>query len=193
MRGCSVPTDQRGRRTFGPVVLLGLASAGLTAFASNQTWAAPDASTLGVALPPITPGAQLPLALSLALVLLATWAVLLVLRGRTRRVLAWFGLVTAIAITVTVIIGHSTVPDDVRADYADWAHNIQVHVYGWYWLALAASLTAVVAAVFAVRFVRSWPEMGSKYDAPGTAARPTEPETPLEIWKAIDEGRDPTA
>jgi hypothetical protein len=35
--------------------------------------------------------------------------------------------------------------------------------------------------------------MGSKYDAPGAAGVSPEPETPLELWKAIDEGRDPTA
>jgi len=37
--------------------------------------------------------------------------------------------------------------------------------------------------------------MGSRYDAPGAAGsadRPEEPESNLDIWKALDEGRDPT-
>ena len=44
-----------------------------------------------------------------------------------------------------------------------------------------------------------WPEMGTRYDAPGSAvpapATPAEPDerTGLDLWKAMDEGRDPTA
>ena len=55
-------------------------------------------------------------------------------------------------------------------------------------------MLAVVPAVLAVRLVPSWPEMGSRYDAPGTPAPATEPEPTREqdLWAALDEGRDPT-
>ena len=47
------------------------------------------------------------------------------------------------------------------------------------------------------RYVRGWPEMGRRYDAPadGAAVAPTTPveeQSSLDVWKAIDEGRDPT-
>jgi hypothetical protein len=163
------------RSTFGPVVLLGLASSGLTAAASNQRWSTSDDPS--AAFQPIATGAESPLALSLGLAVLAGWGVLLILRGRVRRALAWLLALGSIGVTATVVTAHAQLAE-------------QVH--GWYWTALIASLISVAAAALAVRHVRSWPEMGSKYDAPGAAHAPPEPETPLEIWKAIDEGRDPT-
>ena len=74
---------------------------------------------------------------------------------------------------------------------------------GWFWLAAVAALVVLASTVLALRLVRTWPEMGSRYDAPtgaragsdadapaGPAERPTEN---IDIWKALDEGRDPTA
>ena len=178
------------RSTFGPVVLLGLASSGLTAAAANQTWATSDAPS--TFFEPASSGAQTPLALSLGLGALAGWGVLLVLRGRVRQVLAWLVLLGSGGVTATIVAAHWQLSDDLTPTYADWKGTIDVTFHGWYWTALIASLVAVAAAVLAVRHVRTWPEMGSKYDAPGSAPAPVEPETPLEIWKAIDEGRDPT-
>ena len=67
------------------------------------------------------------------------------------------------------------------------------------WAQLRADVEArrirTVQAVAAVRLVSSWPEMGSRYDAPAdaaTAAREQGPATEQELWKALDEGRDPT-
>ena len=41
---------------------------------------------------------------------------------------------------------------------------------GWFWTAAVASVVAVVPAALAVRLVPTWPEMGSRYDAPAAAA-----------------------
>ena len=65
-------------------------------------------------------------------------------------------------------------------------------------LALVLSVLAVLPAAIAVRRVGGWPEMGTRYDAPGdqAATRPSADEddepSSLDLWKAIDEGRDPT-
>ena len=63
-------------------------------------------------------------------------------------------------------------------------------------LAIAlCALLVLATTVLALRLVRTWPEMGSRYDSP-TGARETTTEQPTEnidIWKALDEGRDPTA
>jgi MFS family permease len=183
------PTEPR-RRTFGPVVLLGLASAGLAAAAGNQTLAsaAGQSDDLSAAM---VSSAQLPLALALALAVLAGWGVLLVLRGRVRRVVAGLVLLGSVGTLVTVIVGHWSVVDALRAELPDGPDQ-SVSFSGWYWIALVASVVASAAALIAVRDVARWPEMGSKYDAPGTRPVHEAPETPLEIWKAIDEGRDPT-
>jgi hypothetical protein len=54
------------------------------------------------------------------------------------------------------------------------------------------AVLAVVAGVLAVVLVRRWPEMGSRYDAPTTAAPTDEIESDRDLWHALDEGRDPT-
>jgi hypothetical protein len=43
-----------------------------------------------------------------------------------------------------------------------------------------------------------WPEMSSRYDRrPDGAAdrepQPEQPQAPVDLWRALDEGRDPTA
>jgi hypothetical protein len=70
---------------------------------------------------------------------------------------------------------------------------VEVHLTGWLWLALVGSVAALAAFGAAVRWSPSWPGMARRYDAPGGRSAAGEPSTNLEIWKAIDEGHDPTA
>jgi hypothetical protein len=64
-------------------------------------------------------------------------------------------------------------------------------VTAWYWVTgLAAALTLGTLLV-AVRKAPSWPAMGSRYDAPAT--RSATPATDQDLWRALDEGHDPTA
>ena len=68
----------------------------------------------------------------------------------------------------------------------------------WFWAAAAGALLSLVATGLAVWWAPAWPEMGSRYDAPAGTTAPTPAADPaeqsnLELWKAIDEGRDPTA
>ncbi len=65
----------------------------------------------------------------------------------------------------------------------------------WYAAALVGAGLSVVATLAAVVLVPGWPEMGSRYDAPAAASQRDDstPETNIDIWKALDEGRDPTA
>ncbi|MCB0894665.1 MAG: Trp biosynthesis-associated membrane protein [Nocardioides sp.] len=184
------------RRTFGPVVLLGLAAAGLTAVAGNHAVVASDASS-----PLVTYDAHVPLATSLGLVVLACWGVVLVTRGLVRRAVAVLGVLASLGALVTVVLAWSQVSDRYASELA------QVGVTGastsptvWYWLALLGAALSVGATALAVLLAPAWPEMGSRYDAPGTgaapdpaAARPPEDQSSLDLWKAIDEGRDPTA
>jgi hypothetical protein len=59
---------------------------------------------------------------------------------------------------------------------------------------LVAAVLALVGAAFAVRLVPAWPEMGSRYDAPQRRAEPPDPADmdETDLWRAIDQGRDPT-
>ena len=72
-------------------------------------------------------------------------------------------------------------------------------VTAWWWAAVLAAVLSCVTSAASVLWVRHWPEMGTKYDAPtgARAAADTQGETAptenIDIWKALDEGRDPTA
>jgi uncharacterized membrane protein (TIGR02234 family) len=194
----------RDRRTFGPVVLLGLAGAGLAAVAASKAWVA-GSSSAAVTSGAMSFGAgdhgESPLALALALVLLATWGVVLVTRGRFRLVVAVLGAAAALGFAVTTAAAPWQLRDSLERAIleATGAPERDISVTAWWWAAVVASVLACVASAACVRWVRHWPEMGAKYDNPagsgvaedaGDAPVPTEN---IDIWKALDEGRDPTA
>jgi hypothetical protein len=184
------------RKTFAPVTVLGLASGTLAAVASNQTWVTLDVKVSGAGRPGITSvvtaDGKMPLALALGLVVLAAWGVLLVTRGVIRRALAVLALVAALGVVATVVVGHQTLPGSVRDDFTDQGIvNLPTRYTAWFWVAAVSAVVSVAATLLAVREVRDWPEMGSRYDAPG-GGPVDDPQSNLEMWKAIDEGRDPT-
>ena len=149
-------------------------------------------------LPVATDPGQMPAAGALALVVLACWGVLLVTRGRVRRAVAVLGVLASLGLVAAVVLGWSSVVDSLRSAYAGIAvSDVSVHHTWWFWAAAVGAVVSVVATALAVRWAPEWPEMGSRYDAPGSgAAAPVaapEEQSNLELWKAMDEGRDPTA
>lgn len=186
-------------RTFAPAVLLGLGSAALVAVAGNQAWAkAAEGQGIGqeVASVSVAVGeAKAPLATALALVVLATWGVLLVSRGRFRRAISWFAGLAAVGLLAAVVAALFAAPDAVASAYEPYGvTDVEVHRTAWAWVALVGALLALGAAALAVRDVGRWPQMGRRYDAPGTDAPAPEAgeRSHLDLWKAMDEGRDPT-
>jgi uncharacterized membrane protein (TIGR02234 family) len=187
------------RRRFGPVVLVGLASAGLAAVAGNRDWVGWSAAREKPSSLLTLSGndvAAVPLAGALALVLLACWGVLLVTRARVRRVVAGLGLMVAVGMVVTAVLGQRSATDGLHAELAEvGVEDVTTHLVAWFWIYLAAALLSVAAAAAAVRLAPSWPEMSSRYDAPGAApvrADPDDPDNSLDLWRAIDQGHDPT-
>lgn len=186
------------RRTFGPVVLLGLAAGGLVAIAGNNPAVdGSGAAARAVEGRLVSYDAHQPLATALGLVVLACWGVLLVTRGRVRRAVAVLAAVAALGALAAAITAYSQVPDQLRDELAlvgiadpDLSRTF------WYWATVLGAALAVVAGAMAVAWVPSWPEMGSRYDAPGASgpapSAPPEEQTSLDLWKAMDEGRDPT-
>ena len=189
------------RRTFGPVVLLGIASAGLAALAGSRAWVGfdvvedPDtgsggaySSTIGISLTGLP---EAPLVAALAFVVLAAWGVLLVTRGRVRRGMALLAAVASAGMLAAAVVAFVTSPDSLRDTFAEIQVPVEVQRTAWSWLGVAASFVAFLAAVLAWRLVPSWPEMGTRFDAPGSTPPPRE-ETSLDLWRALDHGRDPT-
>lgn len=197
-----------GRRTFVPVVLVGLAATAAAAFAGHQTMLrVPDADLgkLDVISATGTDAAraEFPLAGALALVAIACWGVLLVTRGRVRRAVAALAALAAGGTFAVLVVGGFLQRSNARTDMADQlgvsaiADQLPVTWTPWFWVALVASVVSVVAAVSAVLYAADWPEMGTKYDAPTShdtldTGAPAEERTNLDLWKSMDEGDDPT-
>lgn len=200
------PTSRR--RTFGPVVLLGLAAAGLAAYAGSKPWL--DVEAPGGECPAV-PGFDYsslalgsPLAAALGLVVLAAWGVLLVTRGWFRRAVAVLAAIASAGYLAVAVEAYWSLKPAAREDALErvgsvgpgcpaasiWLDNV------WWPAALVLGVACIAAALLAVRLVPTWPEMGSKYDAPAGGDGEGEAEVPtdnIDIWKALDEGRDPTA
>ena len=175
----STPARPR-RRTFGPVVVLGLAGGLLATIAGTKHWVSSsqpqamlDAQGIGLDAPGVT---------ALGLVTLAAWGVVLVTRGRVRRAVLALAAVAALAVVPVALSS--------RHGLSDGPGTV------WPWLALVGAVASLAAAVAGVLLARDWPEMGRKYDAPTGADVPTAPleeQSNLDLWKSIGEGHDPTA
>ncbi len=176
----------------------------LAALAGARAWVAgSDAAPGGT--PPVLPTAadvgESPLAAALSLVVLACWGVLLVTRGVVRRAVAVLSVVASLGFAATVVVGFSSLPDQVAEAMRESGvpdDALGTELTAWFWVAAASSVVLVVAGALAVAWCPAWPEMGSRYDAPGSADEPADDVPPeersnLDLWKQLDEGRDPTA
>jgi uncharacterized membrane protein (TIGR02234 family) len=201
----AAPPADRGasRRGFAVVAGGGVVLAALAALASAKPWVDVHAALDSAVQSPVVastlqPYAQSAVAPALALVALASWGVLLVVRGRARTAMAVVGAVFALALLVTVALGYGQVPDAVRGNLAGQfglgpraAGQVPLPHTGWYWLALLSAAGSVLALVVAVRRARTWPAMGTRYDAPA-AARTSDSAQEKDMWRSLDEGDDPT-
>jgi uncharacterized membrane protein (TIGR02234 family) len=178
----------------------GLAGAGLAAVAAGQTWATATV-TSPATRSAVAKGTDVaPLALPLALVALAAWGSVLVLRRTGRRVVAVVGLVASVgsALAVVLAVGDRTA---AARDALGTGTGADVSTSVWPFLGLAGAALAAVTFVVAVRRAATWPEMSRRYDAPAAATEGDEkaaaagPDGPSDrdLWRALDEGRDPTA
>jgi uncharacterized membrane protein (TIGR02234 family) len=191
--------DRPRSRSFGPTVLVGLAGTTLASVAAARDWAHASGRASGVAVTAAAKGSEsAPLALALGLVALAAWGVVLVVRTRARRVVAVVGaLASAGVLAATVVAFGRAQADASRALEARGATGdvTRAALTGWYWAALVGGVLALLAFVAALRLAPRWPAMGTRYDAPATRAAQEQaaPATEQDMWRALDDGRDPTA
>jgi hypothetical protein len=178
-------------RHAGPAVVVaaGVAAAAITAVTSARPWfhlALPQRARVGIAEDALR--ADMPLALALALVVLAAWGAVLVTRGRTRRVVLVVGLLAALGVLACAVAAPFVLPDQIRDGLPDARHEAADPTVA-YLVVCVVAVASVAALVVAWVQVPRWPTMSSRYDAP--AARSVGPHE-TDLWKALDEGRDPT-
>lgn len=162
------------------------------AVSSGRVWARASADVAGVASEATAKGSEVaPLALALALVGLAAWGAVLVLRRTPRRLVAGLGLVASLGVAVVTVGSAGRARDEALSQLAGKtsAVDASVHLTGWYAATIVGAVLAALGFAAAVVLAPSWPEMANRYDAPNTA--PSEAEQ-QDLWKALDHGEDPT-
>ncbi len=185
------------RPGLGPTVVLGLAGAGLATVSSAQVWATARATEPALRTVEARGGEVAPVALPLALVALASWGAVLVLRRRGRRIVAGLGLLAAVVVALVVALRAGEAPEVAVGLLPGSAGAVSSSASAWPWLAVTGALVSAVASIVAVREAGRWPEMSSRYDAPAGEAQAAgtvaaEEASSADLWKALDEGRDPT-
>lgn len=189
------------RRLYGPSVLAALAFGGLAFFAVARTWAHTTITSEGLASTDLaTTGAQAePLTSALAVVGAASALALLAAGRRVRRLTGLLMVVVGITgVWVAPRPGSSALLDAVRRQALDSPAYTGPESIGdttttwWYAVAVFALVGLVVVGGFVMRFCAAWPTMGSRYDAPGAKADRRAADLEPDMWKALDEGEDPT-
>lgn len=180
-------------RTYAPTVLVGLAGGALAAVAGTKDWARADGDAAGVAVRAAATGSEAaPLVVALALVALAAWGVVLVLRGPVRRAVAAVGALASVGVVVATLTATGAARRSALSAVAGKGATGDTHaaLTAWLFVAVVGGLLCLVAFAVAVVRASGWPAMGSKYDAPATRAQ--QPASDQDLWRALDEGRDPT-
>jgi uncharacterized membrane protein (TIGR02234 family) len=197
----------RGRsRSFGPTVPAGLAAGALTAVAATRDWATASAAAAGGGHVAATAqgSASAPLAVALALVALAAWGVVLVLRGRARQAVAVAGALASAGVLAAVLSARQVARHDAVGALLTKGGTapVSASLTAWYVVCGIAAAVTLVSFVVAVVASPRWPAMGSRYDAPSRrppaaavtgATAGTTAATEQELWRALDDGDDPTA
>lgn len=200
-----------GRRLYGPAVLTGILAGAVMLFAGSRTWATVQVAPAGMTVDDVdvTGSTSVPLVSALAFVVMAAAVAVLASGGWLRRAVGVLMVVAAAAAVVGAGMAGSAIDDSVRdavaaspsmtggaADQESFVDAADQTV--WRWIAFAAGLVAIGVGATVFACAKTWPRMGSRYDAPNTPAKPAA-DKPVgerdaaDLWKALDEGDDPTA
>ena len=188
------------RRSFAVTVVAGLAGAAAATAAATSTWGEATTRDTGLRSAAVDGSTVAPLVLPMALVALASWGTVLVLRRRGRRVVTVLAAVGGLAGSYAALARASESGDAAVEALGDLP-GATTSTTAWPYVAAVGCLLSAIAAVVAWWRAPSWPEMSTRYDAPtgtsaatdsSTAPGADPPRTDAELWKALDEGRDPT-
>ena len=188
------------RRLYGPSVLGAVGTGGLAFLAATRAWASTTVKADGVpsAAVEISGSDAVPLVSALALVIVASALAVLAASVRVRRAVGAFIVIVAIAGLVMVLTAEGAVSRAVDKAVQDSPAFIGtnspevVNHSAWLQVTAFAFLLAALIGAAITRYAGEWPTMGRKYDAPKAHATTGEISTEADIWKALDDGKDPT-
>ena len=201
-----------GARAYGLTLLVGLLGAVAVTVGVSRPWASATAEQTGnPTLEATVSGADLvPLAGALGVVMLAAFGAVVATRGLVRR-----GLGVAIALASAIVAASAARPPgagdqlETALSAVGWAGgDYASSVEPWRWVTFTGAVACLAAGTAVARYGGRWPTMSARYDAPVAGADQAVPTAPnpdgagddsgdrplseAEVWRAIDEGRDPT-
>jgi uncharacterized membrane protein (TIGR02234 family) len=188
----------RARGAYIASLLTGVLGGGLVAVAAAKPWATATIGAQGLPeLPVSVDGADaVPLVAALGLVMLAGAASLAATRNQGRRLAGLLLVMAAVVVGWQTLAAGPAITDAMREQTVGSVGSAAVpdaNGTAWRWLTLVGAGLSLAAGLAAVSKGPDWPAMGSRYDAP-TSARSKSPDVreDVDVWRAIDEGEDPT-
>lgn len=190
-------------REYALVVAVGAAAAGIALFAVGRVWVETSVMTQGMPRQPVAVSGTDAVAWlrAVALVGLAGVAALLVTGGRGRRVVG--ALVAGTGTTLVVGAGLAA-PElldrlvEVAAATAAGADPGAVGAAadradgsGWRWVTVVGGVALALVGFTAAVRGPGWPGLSRRYSRERSEPEPT-PTGPEDLWRALDEGRDPS-
>jgi uncharacterized membrane protein (TIGR02234 family) len=193
---------RNGRRSLAAALLFGAVGAAVALLSSRQEWASGSATVPGGSFPLAAKGSDVTgVPAALAIVGLAALVAVFAVRRAGRTLVAGLLALSGAGAVVAAVLGAgdsaaldekaAEVSGDTAATIGSLGHTV------WPYVGAAGGALILLAGLLALRYGRSWPSMGGRYERDGTprprkAARPVDPERPEELWKALDRGEDPT-
>lgn len=188
------------RRLYAPVVLATLATGGLAFFAAGRTWAESEVTSEGLAPATVSVSGSdaQPLVPALALVVVTAALAILAAGPRLRRVVGVLTALVAIAGGLAVprsggdrLVDALTSAAEESPAFSGPGSLSDISYAPWDLVTIAAFVIAVLLGATTFRLGPTWPTMSSRYDAP--TRRPTKDDmSDTDLWKAMDDGHDPT-
>ncbi|MET9884001.1 TIGR02234 family membrane protein [Streptomyces sp. NPDC006430] len=195
-------TEGRGsRRSVAVALLLGALGATVVLLASGRVWARGTAAVGGGSLPLTADGrAVTGLPAALAIVGLAALVAVFAVRGKSRLLVSGLLALSGLGAALSAVLAaddRQALDAQAARTTADTAAQVGALTHtAWPYVTAAGAALILVAGLLALRFGRSWPAMGGRYERDGSprGRRPAtvDPDRPEDLWKALDRGEDPT-
>jgi uncharacterized membrane protein (TIGR02234 family) len=139
-----------------------------------------------------------PVVAALGLVLLAGAVSLVATRNQGRRLVGLLLVVAAVVVGWQTLTAGPAITEALREQMVGAVgSSTSPHADGtpWRWLTLFGAVLSLLAGSAAIAKGPDWPAMGSRYDSPTTPRSSSDAEAgaDADAWRAMDEGRDPTA
>ncbi|MFG2296790.1 TIGR02234 family membrane protein [Streptomyces sp. NPDC048603] len=200
------PGRAAGRRSVAIALLLGALGATVVLLASGRVWARGTAAIADSSLALSAEGREVTgVPAALAIVGLAALVAVFAVRSKGRLAVAALLALSGLGAAASALAGASdraALDDEAARTTADTAARVAGLTHtAWPYVTAAGGLLILLAGLLALRYGRTWPAMGGRYEREGTArprprrasaAPAPDPDRPEDLWKALDRGEDPT-